>query len=93
MAIFGVVRRVENTLRCKEVAVDASCRPTVGVQAARGCPLLWYFIVDDRLQGLNDVECTVVGYADGITILISGKFEGIISEMMQGPCTFLKGDA
>lgn len=52
-------------------------------------PLLWYLVVDNILQKLNDVECTVIGYAD-ITILSSGKFGRMVSDMMQGVLSFVE---
>jgi hypothetical protein len=36
--------------------------------------LLWTFIGDELLRGLNESGCFVVGYTDDITILINGEF-------------------
>jgi len=37
-------------------------------------PLMWSLVVDELIGGLNENECYILGYADGIAILICGKF-------------------
>lgn len=77
-------------LRHREVYASINGQ-TVGVRAARGCPqggvlspLLWSLAVDGLLRGLNEAGTLAIGYADDIAILVSGKFSGTVSELMQG---------
>jgi hypothetical protein len=63
---------------------------TLGVAAAKGClqggvlsPLLWSLVMDDLLWALNNSDYYTVGYADGIAILINGKFPQTVSEVLQ----------
>lgn len=57
--------------------------------ADRGCPqggilppILWNMTVDDLLVKLNEAGYLAIGYADDITILISGAFEKVLSSIM-----------
>jgi hypothetical protein len=63
---------------------------TLRASAARGCPqggllspLLWSFVVDDLLWGLNSNGYYTIGYADDVAILIIGKFLHTVSEVLQ----------
>jgi hypothetical protein len=40
--------------------------------------------LDELTEGLNKNGCYTLGYADYITIIISGKFTNIVSELLQG---------
>lgn len=60
----------------------SSNNETVEVIASGGCPhgevlslLLWWLVVDDLLQRLNDTDCNTMGYADDITIFSSKERE------------------
>ncbi|CAH2217843.1 jg22999, partial [Pararge aegeria aegeria] len=57
---------------------------------ARGCPqggvlspILWNLVVDDLITKLNTGGFYTIGYADDIVILISGKLEYTLCEIMQ----------
>ncbi|KAI5754342.1 hypothetical protein M8J77_007902 [Diaphorina citri] len=62
----------------------------VTIQATRGCPqggvispLLWSMVVDELLNLLTSNGYEVIGYADDIVIIIRGKYEEVISDLMQ----------
>ncbi|GJQ65258.1 hypothetical protein Trydic_g7385 [Trypoxylus dichotomus] len=62
----------------------------IGATVAAGCPqggvlspLLWCLLVDDLLSDLRRAGFYAQGYADNITIMVSGRFEGVVSERMQ----------
>ncbi|GJQ79072.1 hypothetical protein Trydic_g5328 [Trypoxylus dichotomus] len=62
----------------------------IGATVAAGCsqggvlsPLLWCLLVDDLLSDLRRAGFYAQGYADNITIMVNGRFEGVISERMQ----------
>ncbi|GJQ67996.1 hypothetical protein Trydic_g16736 [Trypoxylus dichotomus] len=62
----------------------------IGATVAAGCsqggglsPLLWCLSVDDLLSDLRRAGFYVQGYADDITIMVSGRFEDVVSERMQ----------
>lgn len=63
---------------CRSGLVDRGC-PQGGVLP----PILWNMTVDDLLTRLNEAGCIAIGYADDIAILISGAFEGILSQLMR----------
>lgn len=46
--------------------------------------------VDEPLWGLNKINCKIVGFADDIATLISGKFEEIMSEVMQSALRYIE---
>jgi ribonuclease HI len=50
-----------------------------------GClsPLLWSLVIDDLLERLNRSGVYAQGYADDICIMVAGKFQGTISELLQ----------
>jgi hypothetical protein len=57
---------------------------------AKGCwqgcilwPLLLSLIVDELVRGLNKNGCYTLRYADDIAILICGKIQNTISELLQ----------
>jgi len=47
----------------------------------RPCCVAW---LDELTEGLNENGCYTLGYADYITIVISGKFPNTVSELLQG---------
>jgi len=52
----------------------------------QGCilwPLLLSFIVDELVRGLNENGCYILRYTDNIAILICGKIQNTISELLQ----------
>ncbi|GJQ83221.1 hypothetical protein Trydic_g14577 [Trypoxylus dichotomus] len=72
---------------CKDVE---SSQRSQGARVAAGCPqggvlssLLWCLLVDDLLSDLRRAGFYAQGYADDITIMVSGRFEGVVSERMQ----------
>jgi hypothetical protein len=46
-------------------------------------PLLWSLVVDDLLCGLNCNGYYTIRYADGIAMLISGKFPQTVSDVLE----------
>ncbi|KAG7307057.1 hypothetical protein JYU34_007191 [Plutella xylostella] len=71
-------------------AVQLNLNGTTRCIVAKGCPqggvlspLLWNLVVDDLLRQLNSSGFYTVGYADDLTILISGKFENLHCSVMQ----------
>ena len=63
---------------------------SVTIKAVKGCPqggvlspLLWSLVVDGLLTMLSNRGLDVQGYADDLTVIISGKYDNIISELMQ----------
>ena len=74
--------------RAVQISVgDASVRGRV----ARGCPqggvispLLWNLVLDSLLCRLNSERFHTIAYADDITLMLNGKFEGVLCERMQG---------
>ncbi len=57
---------------------------------AKGCPqggvlspLLWNMVVNDLITTLNANHYYTIGYADDLTILISGRFAGTVFEVTQ----------
>ena len=57
---------------------------------AKGCPqggvlspLLWNMVVNDLITTLNANHYYTVGYADDLTILISGRFASSVFEVTQ----------
>ncbi|GJQ77492.1 hypothetical protein Trydic_g20883 [Trypoxylus dichotomus] len=52
-------------------------------QGAVLSPLLWWLLVDDLLSDPRRAGFYAQGYADDITIMLSGRFEGVVSERMQ----------
>ena len=89
--------KVEPTLRAwiKNMLQQRAVHITVGDKTVRGTvskgcpqggvlsPLLWNLVVDSLLRRLNDKGFRTIGYADDITVLISGKFEGVLCNIMQ----------
>ncbi|GJQ79622.1 hypothetical protein Trydic_g16463 [Trypoxylus dichotomus] len=56
----------------------------IGATVAAGCPqggvlssLLWCLLVDDLLSDLRRAGFYAQGYAGDITIMVSGRFEGV----------------
>ena len=56
---------------------------------ARGCPkggvlllLLWSLVADELTEGLNENCYNTRGYADDIAILVSGKFQYTVPELL-----------
>ncbi|KAG7309924.1 hypothetical protein JYU34_004438 [Plutella xylostella] len=79
---------INNMLKLR--AVQLNLNGTTRCIVAKGCPqggvlspLLWNLVVDDLLRRLNSSGFYTVGYADDLTILISGKFENLHCSVMQ----------
>lgn len=80
---------IGNMLKWRVVQATAGDATIQGV-VTKGCPqggvlspLLWNLVVDSLLQRLNNERYFTVGYADDITILLTGKFESVIFNQMQ----------
>ena len=73
-------RRVFSEWNDKRVKglVDDGC-PQGGVSS----PLLWNLVVDELIRILNDLGFFAVGYADDIVILIKGKCEEILPDILE----------
>lgn len=46
-------------------------------------PLLWSLVADELTTGLNENGCYMLGYADDIAILASGRFAYTVSQLLQ----------
>lgn len=44
---------------------------------------MWDFVVDSFLERLNESIYYTIGYADDIIILLIGKFENVLCNLMQ----------
>ena len=62
---------------------------TATIQATKGCPqggvlspLLWSLVIDGLLQETNGVDLYTIGYADDIAVVVTGKFESTIAEVL-----------
>lgn len=60
------------------------------ITTIKGCPqggvlspLLWSILVDDLLVKLNERGFTTVGYADDITVIVSGTHDATVGDQMQ----------
>ena len=72
--------------RAVQIVVNTITRAKV----VRGCPqggvlspLIWNIVVDSLIKKLNERGYTTIGYADDITILISGSAENVQCEVMR----------
>ena len=59
------------------------------ISSTKGCPqggvlspLLWSLVVDELLRELQSAKHTVIGYADDVAILVRGKHESTVREVM-----------
>jgi hypothetical protein len=52
---------------------------------ARGCPQRCFIapVVDELIEGLNENGYYMLGYADDIAILVSGRFPHNVSKLLQ----------
>ncbi|GJQ84416.1 hypothetical protein Trydic_g3889 [Trypoxylus dichotomus] len=64
---------------CNIRATATAACPPGGVLS----PLLWCLLVDDLLSDLREAGFYAQGYADDITIIVGGRFVGVVSERMQ----------
>lgn len=83
-----LVEWIDNML--KQRAVQLTVNTTTRAIVGRGCPqggvlspLLWNLVVNELITDLNANKLFTVGYADDITILISGPFESSICDRMR----------
>lgn len=58
-------------------------------EANKGCrqggvlsPILWNMVIDDLLRKLNEAGYNTEGFEDDLAILLIGKFEETLSEVM-----------
>ncbi|CAH2097628.1 unnamed protein product [Euphydryas editha] len=79
---------IDNMLKYRAIQITVN-ETTRGV-VARGCPqggvlspLLWNIVIDELITLLNDRKFLTVGYADDLTILISGPFESAVCDRMR----------
>ena len=79
---------ISNMLKFR--AIQVTINETTRYVVAKGCPqggvlspLLWNLVVDDLIRRLNDNGHFTVGYADDLTVLISGKYENILCDVMR----------
>lgn len=71
-------------------AIQFTVNTTTRSIVSRGCPqggvlspLLWNLVVNELIAELNASSLYSVGYADDIAILITGKFEGVLCDLMR----------
>lgn len=76
-------------LKWRAVQINVGDVETRGM-VKRGCPqggvlspLLWVMVADGLLHRLTGSGFFTIGYADDITILLNGNFEGPLCELMQ----------
>lgn len=84
-----VTNWIDSALRNRKIITSIG-RVDGRASVARGCPqggvlspLLWCLVLDDLLRTLEQMGIYAQGYADDLTILISGKFGGTVSDLMQ----------
>jgi len=53
------------------------------VQGGVLSPLLWNLVVDKLMAVTNDLGFSTFGYADGIVIIVQGKYAHTLREIMQ----------
>ena len=58
--------------------VDDEC-PQGGVSS----PLLWNLVVDELIRILNEMGYLTIRYADDIVILVKGKFEKVLPDILE----------
>jgi Reverse transcriptase (RNA-dependent DNA polymerase). len=82
-------RWIDTMLRNRTVTATLSGE-TSRCKVGRGCPqggvlspLLWGLVVDGALEGLNRKGFYTQGYADDLVVLIVGKHNIIVSELMK----------
>ncbi|GJQ70735.1 hypothetical protein Trydic_g668 [Trypoxylus dichotomus] len=72
--------------RTVHVCMNLNIRTTVTAGCLQGgvlSPLLWFLVVDDLLSDLREASFCALAYPDDIIIMISGKFEDVVSERMK----------
>lgn len=86
---------IGHMLQCRAVSVGDG-DSTKGV-VIKGCPqggvlspLLWNLVVDNLLESLNNNGFTTFGYADDITITLTGKIESTLCDLMQTALNILE---
>lgn len=84
-----LIEWIKHMLKWRAITINIGNIETRGV-VSRGCPqggvlspLLWIIVVDSLLRRLNESGFFTTGYADDITILLNGNFEGPLCELMQ----------
>lgn len=83
-----VCRWTEALLTHREVRLSLHGE-SVELKATRGCPqggvlspLLWNLVVDDLIRMLNSSGVYAQGYADDVAILVAGKFNNTVTDLM-----------
>lgn len=83
-----LIEWINNMLKYR--AIQFTVNTTTRGIVSRGCPqggvlspLLWILVANELITELNACGLYSVGYADDIAILISGKFEGILCDLMR----------
>ena len=85
-----LVRNWVNDMLKSRTVITTLQGTTVRATVTRGCPqggvlspLLWCLVIDGLIQTLEDMGVSIIGYADDITILVSGKFGATVCYVMQ----------
>ena len=88
-----VIEWIDSMLRGREITAKLG-ETTATIEASRGCPqggvlspLLWSVVVDDLLTSLSSNGYDVQGYADDLVIVVRGKHDEVISNLMQNALT------
>ncbi|GJQ83786.1 hypothetical protein Trydic_g5647 [Trypoxylus dichotomus] len=76
--------------QCSWVGKDVESNQRLPAMVVVGCPqsgvlspLLWCLLVDDLLFDLREAGFYSQGYVDDVTMMVSGMFNGVVSERMQ----------
>ena len=83
------IRWIKAMLRTRRIAIKLGSE-SITFMATKGCPqggvlspLLWTLVMDDLLHLLHKEGVDAQGYADDLVVIIRGKYESVISDLMQ----------
>lgn len=85
----GIIAWIMEMLKNREVSAELGVS-SITIKTTKGCPqggvlspLLWSLVVDDILNKLTEQGFEVIGFADDVAIIVRGKFEHTITDLMQ----------
>lgn len=85
----AIVKWIGSMLNQRRITASLG-QTCLSITTVKGCPqggvlspLLWSVLVDELIQILNNKGYKTIGYADDISVIIEGKHEGTIGNLMQ----------